>query len=436
MIVEDYKKSRPARSALFCLAPIGLGSAQAESLESYTCRLACRHGIPRHKLEQLINHQGEPLYNDSSGPPRLDSPTEIAAGFSQRLAQATGQPMVAALGLGRFAGRLAVMSTLRKHRAWCGMCFRDARDGGIPANLPLLWSLQSYQRCIVHGNAMETQCRACARRSFLSNSWHQALDHCPWCDEDLAAVPSDGFAHLAHLERRGQENVDLFLGRILGDFVARASSSTAPVGPADITRVVTSAIDRGVATCSGDLIKKVGLAAPTLSTMKSGRNRPSLAALLRLAAGADVSLMGVFDPAHWCEGVAGAPPPHARHLPRLQRHRGRYDWERISCEVAAELDRGAAPTMAEIAKRLGTDHAYVAEKLRHLRGILKERGRAARKMERQKRLTELIETVRPIRETLARAGKKPSIRAIAAAMQRPGRAPYLVAAIRAVNEVG
>lgn len=435
MNLAQYKETRPERSVLFSLEPLGLGTAVVESLESYTCRLARLHGVARHTLEQIVNHHGEALYLDRSGPPRLDSPTELAANFSKRLAELTHRPEVIALGLGRFADCLATMHTLRKYRAWCGRCFHDARVRSVPAHLQLLWSFECYDRCTVHGHVLETQCRACGKRSSRSASWHQALDRCPWCDKDLADGGTGEPRCFAHLARRGSEHVDMLCGRVAAEFVSWASSSTCPVQPANMSKLVDSAIVRGLVANERELVKRAGLAPPTLCTLKSGRNRPSLTALVRLAAISNVAVAGLFDTKEWKEDATGSMSPSLGSLPRMRAHRG-HDWDQIRREVAAGFERGDATPLWRLAKRFGVDAGQLATKVGNLRDAITDRARAARVDARQQKWVEVLGQVQRARESLLADGKKPTARAIGRFLRRPPRSLYFARAVKAVNALG
>ncbi|MFT7776600.1 hypothetical protein [Roseateles sp.] len=52
---------------LWPLQPIGIGTPDAESAESYTWRLADAHGVPWQTLHKFINSQGPEIYKDLRG---------------------------------------------------------------------------------------------------------------------------------------------------------------------------------------------------------------------------------------------------------------------------------------------------------------------------------------------------------------------------------
>lgn len=419
----------PERSALFSLVPIGIGTSGVESLESYVCRLALQHGVPRRTLERYIHHQGETLYLDVAGPPRLDCPSKIGRTFAERLARLTLQPAVLSLGLNRFEGAIADMHTLRRNRAWCGCCFHDARVAGVPAHLPLLWSFACYPRCIIHDRLLETECRACKRRSDPSNSWSRAIDHCPWCNADLATdskAPPRTFAELAW---KGDKSTEMRCGQILATFVAQASMNGQPQRKADLQRVVDSATARGVARTVADLTRRSGLAESTLYSVLRKGNAPALTVLMRVATAAGVSMYGVLDPSAWCDDAVSHPAWSLGDQPRMSKRR-HHDWPAIRQAVVDALARGEAEPAWTLARRLGVDATHLRLGLGDLHRVVIERAKAARADRRQQRFAELVEEIRAIRQRMLESGQRPSAGKVSRALNRPLRNLILAAAYK------
>jgi hypothetical protein len=60
----ETNRSRPV---LWPLQPIGIGTPDAESAESYLCRLADAHGVPWQTLHKFINSHGQGIYKELRG---------------------------------------------------------------------------------------------------------------------------------------------------------------------------------------------------------------------------------------------------------------------------------------------------------------------------------------------------------------------------------
>jgi len=425
----DYKLDRPKRSVLFSIAPIGLGTDSAESLESYTCRLAQAHFTTRHAVEQVVNRAGGPLYVDRSGPPRLDAPTEVAHRFGQRLAELTMRQDVLCLGLGRLAGRISTMHTLRKYRAWCGDCFADARAASVLPHLPLAWSIADYHRCVKHGQVLETQCPCCNRQSVASNSWSWAIDHCPWCNKDLARRRQGGTPSFPHLARRHDVEVDMFCSTVLAEFVSEISQISESTPSCDASAVVQSAISRGLARNPFEFAKRAGLSTSTLHTIANRTNSPSLVILMRIAAAADVSLAGMLYPQLARVEVRGSPPQALREVGRLRQNRT-HDWNLIRREAADALESGKDVTLRKLARELMVDQSYLAARIGDLRGSIVEQGREKRKAKRIEQVRALATDVARARAELAAQSLTPSARQIGKLLQVEHTSPLMREAMK------
>ncbi len=425
----DYKLDRPKRSALFSIAPIGLGTDSAESLESYTCRLAQAHFTTRHAVEQVVNGAGAPLYVDKSGPPRLDAPTEVAHQFGRRLAELTMRQDVLCLGLGRLAGRISTMHTLRKYRAWCGDCFCDARAASVPPHLPLVWSLADYHRCVKHGQVLETQCPCCNRQSVASNSWSWAIDHCPWCNKDLARRRQGATPSLPHLARRHDVEVDMFGAKVLAEFVTEISQISESPLACDASAVVHSAISRGLVRHSADFADRAGLSASTLHTVVKGTNNPSLVILMRIAAVADVSLAGMLYPQLAEVEVRGPPPQALREVGRLRQNRT-HDWNVIRQGAANALASGQDVTLRKLARELMVDQSYLASRIGNLRSEIVQQGREKRKAKRSEQVKALAVEVTRARGALVAQSLAPSARQIGKFLQVEHTSPLMREAMK------
>ena len=419
----------PPRSALFSQAPIGLGTDLTESLESFTCRLAREHRVARRAIEQMVNRLGKPLYVDDSGPPRLDSPTELAAEFGRRLATLAMQPDVRGLGLGRLAGSISTMHTLRQYRAWCGDCFCDNRDAGVPAHLPLVWSLADYQRCLKHGQVLETQCPCCGRQSVASNSWSREIDHCPWCDKDLARRRMGGVPSFAHMARRHDVDVDTSCSRVLGQFIAQISRLHAKPDDCAVAAAVDSAVARGLAASRAKFSVRAGLPNSTVHTVINRGGSTSITVLMRVAAAADVSMAGLLYSSLWQVDVRGVAPAELSRSPRLRVNR-KHDWAQIRREAMAALSAGESVSLQMLARKLKVDQSYFSAQIGEVREEILERARASRAADRKRRLEELTASVRQARECLIANGTRVSARAIGEVLSMPGNSPYIRRAVK------
>lgn len=347
------------RSHLVPLQPIGLETPFAESTESYVLRLAEEHRVTRYHIEALVSSAGpEPLYKGVSRQPfRVDSPLESAQEFCRRLASLTHVPAVEFMGLGWLATRLGFSGALRDHRAWCPQCIEQRRlDGGKP-HLPLVWSLPLYENCLTHGGSMQSSCSHCSKRISVRREWAVPFENCPHCNSYLGRPLSQAGCTFQDLARRKARAVDQRAAIHLGDFIATAESmrNEAMFGAPDVSRLVASAVERGLARNESHLASIAGITKGTLNRLTCDPTaRPSLDVLARLAVASDVALAGTFCPQLWREGsetaATVAPIPHSS-----RRGRPRISWDEVRRAANTELRSPTPRSPSALAKELRVD---------------------------------------------------------------------------------
>ena len=418
---QMFPASPIARSCLQPLTPAGLGTAMVESMESYVLRLARDHRVTRFHIERIVSEAGaEPLFRGTSRQPfRIDSPFESAKEFAGRLARLTGTPPVASLGLGWLAGKVATTGALRDHRAWCPQCIGERKAVGQPPHLPLLWSLPSYELCIVHGGSMQSACPSCSKRISVRREWAWPFDACPHCTVSLAR-PASAIGHsFRDLERRKVRGVDQRAARYLGELISTAHElqGLSILDTPDLPRLVSSAIARGRANHPSHLAAMAGIAKSTLHGLAVKRSfKPSLDNLARLSVAADVSLAGTLCPALWKEAPAGE--SDRTFLPvSSRRERPRISWDAVRRAANAQLRASSPESPGALARRLEVDSTQLKntfpETIRKLSALHKQHKVRAQEAVRAK----LEEQMRKHIDECSRSGRRASLRTTASALK-------------------
>lgn len=149
-----------ARTVLAPLKPLGVGTADCESLPGYIDRLAAIHRVsdlqlidfvrtlPRSNKEPypMLMFRGRPYW---SGTPGL---------FSLRLAALTGQPGVAPLGMPWADLTISLRPALRSNAVWCSTCWREDLEAARPVYQRKLWAFKFHERCHRHGTQLDAAC--------------------------------------------------------------------------------------------------------------------------------------------------------------------------------------------------------------------------------------------------------------------------------------
>lgn len=178
----------PARSRLYPLAPIGVGTPLVESLTSYLTRLAHAHGVT---VETLAAAEIAPLVDKSAAAARVKFSIDSyhlngLEGWTNltlaALATLTGRDDLAFLTMQPWGQVLSRQNLLRCQLAWCPACYTHWQQTGQTLYIPLLWTLKPEALCPQHQQPLCDHCPYpdCARPLRLINS-RIKLGYCPYC---------------------------------------------------------------------------------------------------------------------------------------------------------------------------------------------------------------------------------------------------------------
>ncbi|MDQ3703930.1 MAG: TniQ family protein [Chloroflexota bacterium] len=215
----------PARSRLYSLEPIGVGTGLVESLTSYVARLAYAHRVtvsglarvflvPRHDATDYAGHPCQPqqpqryptlstehavrapLKNVLKNMPSYDGTGTSAERWVRILQALTLRSELHCLTILPWGAALSARGLLRLTRAWCPTCLSEweargkwccATQSGRYGNLtqvyePLLWRLQVVRVCPTHGRPLRTQCPHpdCGREQSSLHTYTRP-GYCSWC---------------------------------------------------------------------------------------------------------------------------------------------------------------------------------------------------------------------------------------------------------------
>ena len=170
-------RSLPARSYFYYLQPVGVGSAQVESLTSYLTRLAEAHNVTPNVLlnRELLWKVREVFrrhaYRDMGKPEcTFVYKSHTLNGVAQRshdwvsvLRDLTGVQSLEFLTMTAWSQILSASRLIRRYRVWCPCCYEDQRSSNESAYEPLLWSIQQVSVCPVHKTTLKDRCPHCGQ---------------------------------------------------------------------------------------------------------------------------------------------------------------------------------------------------------------------------------------------------------------------------------
>lgn len=152
----------PTRTILAHLKPLGVGTADCESLASYVDRLAAAHRVSSVELMdfvRLLPRSSRESYEMEFG--RLPYWGGTPGLFSLRLAALTGQPSVAPLGMPWADRSISLRASVRTTAVWCSKCWREDVEEGRPAYHRVLWAFNFHEHCHRHGIPLDAACPSC-----------------------------------------------------------------------------------------------------------------------------------------------------------------------------------------------------------------------------------------------------------------------------------
>jgi hypothetical protein len=196
--------SIPARSSLYHLEPIGIGTGSVESLTSYVSRLAAAHCMSPAVLmaRKLIPVIGKKYWLRAKKSPSTRS-SILGNSFSLPAKVVNGRGIIAQdwvsalqgltlcdnlslLTMLPWAEVLPQRNLLRTTKAWCADCYTEWRANNQIVYEPLIWTFLSLQVCVKHRRPLRSQCPHCGNKlPWLSRCGQPG--YCSKCDEWLGA---------------------------------------------------------------------------------------------------------------------------------------------------------------------------------------------------------------------------------------------------------
>ncbi len=158
--------SLTARSRLYSLAPIGIGTAFVESLSGYVERLAGAHAVSAGSLigrELFARLGGIKPINVGLVSYAINGVGGGAKRWAQALETVTSRPDLRYLTLLPFERLFPKPFIFRPVRAWCPPCYQLMAAQGGPVYEPLLWCLKLVEVCPRHHRFLTDKCPHCLR---------------------------------------------------------------------------------------------------------------------------------------------------------------------------------------------------------------------------------------------------------------------------------
>lgn len=186
--LDVTRPSIAARSTLYALPPIGVGTLAVEALSSYVGRLAAAHRVSCGALiRQVIAPRiARGRSRPTSVPRALNGDGSHAVAWAAAVGELVGLAEIDRLTLAGASSLLCFGRVVSERRRWCPACLSDFFEMGSPVYEPLVWSVARVEGCAWHACRLECQCPRCGGRGpwLLARS---NAGYCPHCDQWLGA---------------------------------------------------------------------------------------------------------------------------------------------------------------------------------------------------------------------------------------------------------
>lgn len=411
----------PARSRLYHLEPIGVGTPDVEGLTGFITRLAEAHCV---SLRALIVRELVPLFRST----RLSAPTlggmhafwwaearalngtrTQAEDWVHALETLTLRNDLRCLTFLPWAEVLDSKKLLRRTRAWCPACYEVWHRAGQVVYDPLLWAVAVVTACPRHRRRLRLQCDGC-RRPLPILATRSRVGHCPHCNRWLGVPPNDPVGSkeaLAPSELASQRGVVAALGTM----VAAAPTLVVPPRRERIVQVIGALVKQVGAGKLALLARKVSLSKDVVWRWHRGRTIPRLDSLLRLSFGLGTTPLrlligeGAGVDRHPSTAV---PATFVQAQPRSPRKPLDAQRARRALTRVVESRTSPPPSMREVARRLGSESANLYQRFPDLCRAISARFQAYRKAQSLARRQHLCDEVREVTLDLQSQGVYPS----------------------------
>ncbi len=355
----------PARSRLYHLLPLGLGTPFVESLTGYLARLAQAHCV---SVGRLLVQEVLPIFDNlrqtKSFSRRefsswfkeaytLNGVDSRASHFVQTLEQLTGHNNLGDLTMLTWSNVIPTKRLLRRTRAWCPACYQAWRDTGQVIYEPLLFCLEVLTICPIHGQALVDRCPYpdCQQKlPVLSSRFHPGF--CSSCKGWLGQASIANPQPINQDELAWQTWVGLAVGQLL------AAMPSLPIRPQKdrIAVILTAHIEQLAAGNSTALARQLRLPKSTFRCWQLGLRLPHLTSLIQLSYCLGTSPLAYLTQDPFV--VNSAPSTLLRDNPFM--HKSRRNVAQLeSHQLRAALEAALAsaeqppPSLAQLARRLG-----------------------------------------------------------------------------------
>jgi transcriptional regulator with XRE-family HTH domain len=422
----------PARSHLYQLDPVGIGTPKVESLTSFISRLAESHclftgTLMERELAPIVNkaHGGANLHKIYSAVSALNGTGRMAFELVQALHRLTLRKDLQFLTLLVWSNLIPSRHLLRSKRAWCAGCYAEWKIKNQVIYEPLIWFLEVVEICPYHQERLTSRCLHCSK-SNLPLAWQSKPGYCSKCHEWLGS-----FTKAASLENISEEQLrwELWAANAIGELVAHNPSITSLPTSSDVARVLCAFVDQMTEGNIAEFARQLQIPKNTLWLWCKGRNLPTLQALLKICYCTGISLLDFFMKGEnliKTYRIVNIPAVTKKSQPRAKSKPFDVSGTKSYLEAVIKSNEQPYPSLDEVARHLGCHTRLLSRHLPDLCHAISARYLSQRKENKQKAITNCCDEVQRVARELYEQGIYPSEAQVSKLITQPGYLRYKV----------
>lgn len=359
------------RSILHALAPIGLGTADVESLTSYFCRLANSHSCSTNDLAQFVIDHIEPgrwaTYQGVEGKSRfvwyqraISGLGDSALTWTSALSELTSLSYLYRLTLLPLQAVIAPKGLMAMQSRWCPHCLHDDLERKKTPYFRLAWDIGLNKVCAEHQTELIARCPHCLQSNVRHAASYVIPGWCTACTHFLGYPEKHGVR--VHTDKH---QIEIGQAGVIGELLA-ATSNQEFLSDLDKCHEV---IDRLIGELDGGMAaqfaRRLGVRKSTVHYWKHNRSALTLDAAVRIAIHCNTGLLALLqgDLGQWTAPTTLRQLSLKLHYPQTEGHRSRQqrDWSAIRQHLRQELTSPIPRSVSDIARALDIDdrHLYI-----------------------------------------------------------------------------
>ena len=398
----------PPRSALYAFPPIGVGTADVESLTSYFCRLAVAHCVSStdllHRISKTCGWSAPPknFWKDVN----LSGMGDVAERYACALSEMTSVERLHLLTLLPWRNVVAQRSRAPATSRWCAACFKDDLVRGRTPYFRLTWDVGDVDVCLEHGGRLADTCPDCGRTGARNNAACVIPGWCCHCGAPLSGV---------RVAPRSATPAETWKAAQVGQLLATQASLLSAPDRASMMEGILKLMKQLDGGMNARFARRIGANKSTVHWWLKQGGVPTLAAHLGIASQTGVSLLALLN------GAIDDSIPILRESPSLAElfpdYRKRASpRQREGSDIKEQMDEmrqsDFAISVRETARRLNVHRRQLYRRDNEKAHIIGAKWQEEQRHRSEQHRLEAVRAIEAAVEDILSRGKAPNLREV------------------------